>query len=85
MEAIKDFEESEFTGASRESDSKFQARLQPLNESGSSTLLQMVREGTVREIVALRVIRNGALDEGVAGLHSDSVTDAESVLPFSTH
>ena len=42
LEQIKDFEEREFSGASRDGDGKVTGRLQPLNESGATSLLQMV-------------------------------------------
>jgi len=43
LEKIKDFEDKEFSGSSRDGDFKPALRLQPLNESGSSALLNMVR------------------------------------------
>ncbi|KAK2146252.1 hypothetical protein LSH36_622g00032 [Paralvinella palmiformis] len=41
LEQIKNFEEQEFSAASRDSDSKVMGRLEPLNESGATSLLQM--------------------------------------------
>src|SRR6218665_2157371 len=42
LEQIKDFEEHEFAGATRDSDFRHTLRLQPLNESGGTALLNMV-------------------------------------------
>lgn len=41
LEQIKDFEEHEFAGATRDSDFRHTLRLQPLNESGGTALLNM--------------------------------------------
>lgn len=54
LEQIKDFEESEFSGASRDSEFKPLLRLQPLNESGGATLLNMEIERINEENGKLR-------------------------------
>lgn len=42
LEQIKDFEEQEFAGSKREDKTMPMSRLEPLNESGGSVLLNMV-------------------------------------------